>query len=103
MKRRQFVHTAAVGMAAPVIVPRHVLGGVGYTAPSDTVVIGMVGAGGMAASNASALVQRDDVRIGALADIDMKQVLQAITGRVESDNPNPRRRLRAGHALRGLP
>ena len=75
-------------MAAPVIVPRHVLGGVGYTAPSDTVVIGMVGAGGMAASNASALVQRDDVRIGALADIDMKQVLQAITGRVESDNPN---------------
>ncbi|MEO0558311.1 MAG: Gfo/Idh/MocA family oxidoreductase [Bacteroidota bacterium] len=88
MQRRTFVRTAAAGAIAPAIVPRHVLGGVGFTAPSDTLVIGMIGAGGMGAGNASALVGRDDVRIGSLADIDMGQVLQAVTGRIESDNPN---------------
>ncbi|GAB5535941.1 MAG: Gfo/Idh/MocA family oxidoreductase [Rubricoccaceae bacterium] len=97
MKRRTFVRTAAAGAAAPMIVPRHVLGGVGFTAPSDTVVIGMVGAGGMGAGNASALVRRDDVRIGALADIDMGVVADAVRRRVESDNPDQQA---TGRALR---
>ena len=86
MKRRQFVRTAAAGAAAPIILPRHVLGGIGFTAPSDTVVIGMVGAGGMAAGNASAIVRRPDVRIGALADVDMGVVDEAIQRRLTSDN-----------------
>ncbi|MBX2822358.1 MAG: Gfo/Idh/MocA family oxidoreductase [Rhodothermaceae bacterium] len=44
--RRQFLKTTAV-VSAATIVPRHVLGGVGYKAPSDTLVIAGVGVGGM--------------------------------------------------------
>ena len=39
----------AAGLGAP-IVPRHVLGGAGYQAPSDTLRIAGVGAGGMGRS-----------------------------------------------------
>lgn len=61
-----------------MVVPRHVLGGVGFTAPSDTVVVGMIGAGGMGAQNASHLVGRPDVRFGAIADIDMAHVAASV-------------------------
>ena len=46
MKRREFLKTFA-GMAALTVVPRHVLGGVGYTAPSDQLTKGIIGVGGM--------------------------------------------------------
>ena len=42
MKRREFLKTFA-GMAALTVVPRHVLGGVGYTAPSDQLTKGIIG------------------------------------------------------------
>jgi len=47
MSRRSFVGalgSAAGSMAAFTIVPRHVLGGPGYTAPSDMVNVALVGA-----------------------------------------------------------
>jgi len=46
MKRRDFLKTFA-GMAALTIVPRHVLGGTRYTAPSDQLTKGIIGVGGM--------------------------------------------------------
>lgn len=39
-------HVIAAGVA-PLVVPRHVLGGAGYQAPSDTLTIAAVGIGGM--------------------------------------------------------
>ena len=37
ISRRRFVQAAAAAVSVgPLIVPRHVLGGVGYVAPSDT-------------------------------------------------------------------
>ena len=39
-------HVVAAGLA-PLIVPRHVLGGTAYQAPSDTLTIAAVGIGGM--------------------------------------------------------
>ena len=95
MKRRDFVRASATAAAFPLIVPRHVLGGVGFTAPSDTVVIGVIGAGGMGGSNAAALVQRDDVRIGAIADVDRGRAMEAAQGRIESDDPARRAQGRA--------
>ena len=38
-----------------MIVPRHVLGGPGYQAPSDTLNIAIVGAGGVGGENAQEL------------------------------------------------
>ena len=42
VSRRQFVGTVATA-AGITIVPRHVLGGTGFQAPSDKVNIGVVG------------------------------------------------------------
>jgi len=66
LSRRQFV--AAAGAAAATIVPRHVLGGVGYVAPSDMVNIGIIGTGGQGTVNIKALFQESDARIIAIAD-----------------------------------
>ena len=97
MNRRDFVRSAAAGAAAPLVVPRHVLGGAGWTAPSDAVAVGVIGAGGMGGSNAAALVTRADVRIAAIADVDMDHVAEGVERRATSDNAGGRR---AGRALR---
>ena len=46
VSRRRFIKGTAFTAAGFMIVPRHVLGGRGYVAPSDKVNIGMVGVGG---------------------------------------------------------
>lgn len=45
MKRRNFIGKTAAGLAAVTIVPRHVLGGSGYPAPSDKINIAYIGLG----------------------------------------------------------
>ncbi len=97
MHRRDFARTAAAASVAPFVVPRHVLGGAGVVAPSDTVAVGVIGAGGMGGSNAAALAQMADVRIVAIADVDMGAVAQAVERRLGSDRADARA---AGAALR---
>ncbi len=57
----------AAGLAAPFIVPRHVLGGIGYKPPSDTLTIACVGVGGMGRNY---LAGCENERIVALCDLD---------------------------------
>ncbi len=66
LTRRQFVQTAAA--AAATIVPRHVLGGPKFVAPSDKVNVALIGAGGQGRSNVRELFHLDDVQVIALAD-----------------------------------
>jgi predicted dehydrogenase len=66
--RRQFITTAASAAAALTIVPRHVLGGARFVAPSDKVNVALIGAGGQGLHNSRALFQEDDCQIIALAD-----------------------------------
>ncbi len=73
--RRDFVADAgkmAVGAViashAPMIVPRHVLGGPGYLAPSDTVHFASVGFGGQGSVNAHALAATE--QLVAVCDVD---------------------------------
>ena len=47
--RRSFIKTAGAATAFTII-PRYVMGGPGYVAPSDTVYIAGIGAGGKGAS-----------------------------------------------------
>lgn len=68
VSRRKFISTTAVTAAGLSIVPRHVLGGPGFTPPSDKVNIAVVGVGGRGKQNAQALMQLDDVQITAIAD-----------------------------------
>jgi len=75
--RRDFVETAAKSALAaafvpagfPMIVPRHVLGGPGFQAPSDTLNIAIVGFGGMGSGNAEVLAQAEN--IVAVCDVDL--------------------------------
>ena len=41
-KRRSMIKTAGIGAAGFMIVPRHVLGGKGYVAPSDMLNIAVI-------------------------------------------------------------
>ncbi|GAC1648314.1 MAG: Gfo/Idh/MocA family oxidoreductase [Gemmatimonadaceae bacterium] len=83
MSRRDFVADAArlaVGSLGAAIVPRHVLGGVGYQAPSDTLNIAIVGVGGMGLNNAEMLMSQNIV---ALCDVDFALVDRALSAKVK--------------------
>ena len=69
--RRGFLATAAGGGAAFgfTIVPRHVLGGAGYVAPSDRVNVAGIGAGGMGGGDV-ATHAKNGANIVALCDVD---------------------------------
>jgi len=66
--RRQFIAATASTVAAVTILPRHVLGGPGFVAPSDKVNVALIGAGGQGLTNARALLQEKDCQVIALAD-----------------------------------
>ncbi len=68
VSRREFVSDASKLAIGAMIVPRRVLGGVGYQAPSDTLNIAIVGFGGMGSSNARVLAQTEN--IVAICDVD---------------------------------
>ncbi|HUG41316.1 MAG TPA: Gfo/Idh/MocA family oxidoreductase [Longimicrobiales bacterium] len=82
--RRKFVGDVAKVSLAATIVPRHVLGGPGYQAPSDTVNVAIVGAGGMGMQNAEGLLSQNIV---ALADVDFNYVERSLRDRRDSDEP----------------
>jgi predicted dehydrogenase len=65
--RRKFLAGTAVAATGLLIVPRHVLGGTGYIAPSDRLNIAGIGVGGMGAHNIRALAGENIV---ALCDVD---------------------------------
>ncbi len=85
VSRRSFVKgsatTAAAFAIAPMIVPRHVLGGVGYRPPSATLNVAMVGIGGMGMSNMQALINAG-VNVVAICDADFPFVERALAGRM---------------------
>ena len=58
--RRQFIATAASAAVATTILPRHVLGGPGFVAPSDKVNVAIIGVGGQGRGNTRALLQEGD-------------------------------------------
>ena len=67
--RRSFIKKTAFG-ASVLIVPRHVLGGVGYTVPSDQLVLAAIGAGGKGASDIRNASVDGRERVAALCDVD---------------------------------
>ncbi len=67
--RRDFLRQAGFAAAAATVVPRHVLGGAGFVAPSERVNVAIIGAGGQGMTNMRRLFQLPDVRVMALADV----------------------------------
>lgn len=71
MSRRDFLGAAAASAAAAAtvtIVPRFVLGGPNFVAPSEKVNIAHIGVGGQGRTNAEALMREPDCQIIAVAD-----------------------------------
>ena len=60
---------AGTTAAAFSVVPRYVLGGPGYTPPSDKLNVAMIGAGGQGMQNLRNLLREQDVQIIAIADV----------------------------------
>ncbi len=69
ISRRGFLRNAAATTAAFTVVPRHVLGGRGHTAPSEKLNVACIGVGGMGASDVN---QMRTENIVALCDVDWK-------------------------------
>ena len=72
--RRQFVRTAAAAAAGFTILPRHVLGGPGYLAPSDTLTKAVIGVGGMGRGH----LAYPGAVLRAVCDVDKKHLASAL-------------------------
>src|SRR5262245_58628414 len=70
ISRRKFLASAAAATAAPLIVPRHVLGGPGHVAPSDTFGGALIGCGGRGPGTFQAMSQ--NLHVQKLAECDVK-------------------------------
>jgi len=87
LTRRAFVEAAGRVTLGATILPRHVLGGRGFQAPSDTLNVAIVGAGGMGMSNAEQLVTQNLV---ALCDVDFGYVDRQLASRQKNREGQPR-------------
>ena len=76
--RRKFLAQGAAAAATFMIVPRFVLGGRGYTAPSDQLVVAGVGVGGKGESDLAMFAKTGKVRIGYLCDVDDRRAAKAV-------------------------
>lgn len=74
--RRKFLKNSAISAAAVTIVPRHVLGGKGFRAPSDKVVIAGIGAGGKGTSDLRHFYESGKAEIGFLCDVDDRRCVE---------------------------
>ena len=71
--RRDFIRNASLAMGGFYILPRHVLGGKGFTAPSDKLQIAGIGAGGKGEGDLWSFYQSGKADIAFLCDVDDRQ------------------------------
>ncbi|MBR8536007.1 Gfo/Idh/MocA family oxidoreductase [Carboxylicivirga sediminis] len=74
IQRRDFLKKGLLGLTALTIVPRHVLGGPGYTAPSDQITKAIIGMGGIGYGHH---LTREG-RLVAICDVDQNHLKRAI-------------------------
>ncbi|PHQ28131.1 Gfo/Idh/MocA family protein [Leeuwenhoekiella nanhaiensis] len=68
--RRDFIKKASIASLGISIVPRHVLGGVGFTAPSDKLMVAGIGVGGKGESDIKSFADSGLAEIAFLCDVD---------------------------------
>lgn len=77
--RREFVKNASMAAAGLIIVPRHVLGGKGYVAPSDRLTIASIGVGGKGESDIANFFKSGKADIAYLCDVDDARAAKTVT------------------------
>jgi predicted dehydrogenase len=75
--RRAFLKSLGLAGAAFTILPRHVLGGNGFVAPSDTLYIAGIGAGGKGYSDLTGFAANPKAKIALLCDVDDRMAVNA--------------------------
>lgn len=76
--RRNFIKNSALTAAGFMIVPRHVLGGKGFTAPSDRLTVAGVGAGGKGESDLANFFKSGKADIAYLCDVDDRRAANSV-------------------------
>ena len=74
MNRRTFVRGTATAATGITLVPRHVLGGQGFTAPSDELTKAIIGVGGMGRGH----IGYEGARLLAVCDVDEAHLARAV-------------------------
>ncbi|TKC06043.1 Gfo/Idh/MocA family oxidoreductase [Pedobacter frigoris] len=72
--RRDFIKKSAIGLAAFTIVPRYVLGGQGFIAPSDKLTKAVIGVGSMGRGH----FEYEGTQVVAICDVDKRHIAQAL-------------------------
>jgi len=68
MNRRKFIGTAAATAATITVVPRHVLGGPGFVAPSDKITVANIGCGTQGLREMPGMLKNSELRLGPQVD-----------------------------------
>ena len=76
--RRDFIKNSAVVAASFMIVPRYVLGGKGFIAPSDRLTIASVGVGGKGESDIANFYKSGKAEIAYLCDVDDRRAAKTV-------------------------
>src|SRR3954462_15839426 len=71
LTRRRFATSTAAALFGFQIVPRHVLGGPGFTPPSEKLNLGCIGVGGQGGGDIREMFDSGLVNIVALCDVDL--------------------------------
>ena len=77
--RREFIRNAGLTAAGFIILPRHVLGGKGFVAPSDRLIIAGIGVGGKGQSDIANFFKSGKADIAFLCDVDDRRAATSIT------------------------
>ncbi|MFZ6009438.1 MAG: Gfo/Idh/MocA family protein [Bacteroidota bacterium] len=75
--RRNFIRSAGIAAAAFTIVPRFVLGGKNFVAPSDTLYIAGIGVGGKGTSDLTSFAVNPKAKIVFLCDVDDRMAVDS--------------------------
>ncbi|SFH26421.1 Gfo/Idh/MocA family oxidoreductase [Pedobacter insulae] len=72
--RRDFIKKSTIALASFTIVPRYVLGGQGYLAPSDKLTKAVIGVGGMGRGH----FPYDGTQVVAICDVDTRHIAKSL-------------------------
>src|SRR5690242_18911633 len=70
VSRRRFIAASGAAASTFAIVPRHVLGGAGFVAPSEKITLACIGVGTQAIREIGGILARPEVQIVAVCDVE---------------------------------
>ena len=76
VSRRRFLKTSIASFATLTLVPRHVLGGAGFTPPSEVLTRAVIGTGGMGMGHVKSI--NTACKLLAVCDVDEQHLQTAV-------------------------